>query len=74
MSRTHPGTSSAYIRKVQRRKERARDRELLRRSKLMHYELYGRDAPIDRVKIRKFKRQFLKQVNEGSLVLHLDSE
>lgn len=36
MSRVHPGQSSSYARKLQRRDERVFDRELLRLAKIMH--------------------------------------
>ena len=41
MSRTHPGMSQAFNKKVTRRKEREVDRELLRLAKLKHAEMYG---------------------------------
>jgi hypothetical protein len=58
MSRVHPGRSNAYTRKVQRREERQFDRELLRLAKEKHAEEYGKDAALDRVKIRRYKKQF----------------
>jgi len=65
MSRTHPGSSSAYNNKVLRRGEREVDRELLRLAKIKHTEEFGSEAPIDRVKIRRFKKELRKQVNRG---------
>ena len=57
MSRVHPGDSRSYARKLQRRDERTLDRELLRLSKLMHAEESADpNVPIDRVKIRRFKK------------------
>ncbi len=53
----HPGESEAYRRKIQRREERVFERELLQLAKQKHQEIYGPDAPINRVKIRKFKRE-----------------
>ena len=41
MSRTHPGMSQAFNKKVTRRKEREVDRELLRLAKLKHAEMFG---------------------------------
>ena len=37
MSRVHPGKSETYARKVERRKEREFDRELLRLAKIKHF-------------------------------------
>ena len=69
MSRTHPNSSNAYNKKVQRRKEREVDRELLRLAKIKHANEFGDDAPIDRVKIRRYKKELRKSVNRGTLVL-----
>ena len=74
MSRTHPNSSNAYNKKVQRRKEREVDRELLRLAKEKHSNEYGDDAPIDRVKIRRYKKELRKSVNRGSLVLKLENQ
>ena len=56
MSRVHPGKSETYARKVERRKEREFDRELLRLAKIKHSRELGEDATLDRVKIRRFKK------------------
>ena len=72
MSRTHPRSSSAYNKKVQRRKEREVDRELLRLAKIKHAEEFGDEAPIDRVKIRRYKKELRKSVNRGQLVLQIE--
>ena len=69
MSRTHPKSSVAYNKKVKRRQEREQDRELLRLAKLKHANEYGETAPIDRVKIRRYKKELRKSVNRGTLVL-----
>ena len=61
MSRKHPGESEAFIKKVQRRKEREFERELLHFAKLKHSKLYGEDKQIDRVKIRRFRKELRKQ-------------
>lgn len=61
-SRVHPGESDAYKRKIQRREERTFDRELLALAKQRHNEVYGPDAPINRVKIRKFKREIRNEM------------
>jgi len=74
MSRTHPRSSLAYNKKVQRRREREVDRELLRLAKMKHADAFGEDAPLDRVKIRRFKKELRKSVNRGSLVLQLESQ
>ncbi len=73
MSRTHPRSSTAYNKKVQRRREREVDRELLRLAKIKHADEYGDEAPIDRVKIRRYKKELRKSVNRGTLVLELES-
>lgn len=63
MSRVHPGQSTSYAKKLQRRDERCFDRELLRLAKLMHAETNeGQELPIDRVKIRRFKKQIRNAV------------
>ena len=69
MSRTHPNSSTAYNKKVQRRREREVDRELLRLAKIKHADEFGEDAPIDRVKIRRYKKELRKSVNRGTLKL-----
>jgi hypothetical protein len=65
MSRSHPGLSQAFNKKVTRRKEREEERELLRLAKNIHYETYGRDKPIDRVKIRRYKKDLRKKLLKG---------
>lgn len=74
MSRSHPGTSMAFNRKITRRKEREEDRELLRLAKNIHYEAYGRDRPVDRVKIRRYKKDLRKRLLKGQLILNLDNK
>jgi hypothetical protein len=59
-SRVHPGESESYRRKIERREERVMERQLLALAKQKHSELYGGDAPINRVKIRKFKKELKK--------------
>jgi len=61
-SRVHPGESDAYKRKIQRREERTFDRELLALAKQRHTEVYGPNALINRVKIRKFKREIRNEL------------
>lgn len=73
MSRTHPNSSNAYNKKVQRRREREVDRELLRLAKIRHSNEFGEEAPIDRVKIRRYKKELRKSVNRGNLKLQLES-
>jgi len=46
---------------VQRRKEREFDRELLKLAKMKHTEVFG-DKALDRVKIRRYKKEFRKQL------------
>ena len=74
MSRTHPGQSTAFNKKVTRRREREVDRELLRLAKLKHAESFGDDAPIDRVKIRRYKKELRKALNRGTLVLQIEQQ
>ena len=57
MSRVHPGESKSYQKKLQRRDERHFDRALLRYAKQMHEERFGPNAALDRVKIRRYKKQ-----------------
>ena len=61
MSRKHPGQSAAFNKKILRRKEREFERELLHYAKEKHSKLYGSDKPIDRVKIRRFRKEMRKQ-------------
>ena len=68
MSRVHPGKSESYAKKVERRKERAFDRELLRLSKIKHARELGPDAALDRVKIRRFKKQLRAKIHRGEYV------
>jgi hypothetical protein len=65
MSRVHPGQSSSYARKLQRRDERVLDREFLRFAKIMHAEQAEKGAPLDRVKIRRFKKMIRQAVMRG---------
>ena len=53
----HPGESDAYRKKIQRREERTFERDLLALAKERHFRVYGINTPINRVKIRKFKRE-----------------
>ena len=69
MSRVHPGMSTAFNKKVTRRRERVVDRELLKLAKERHAKLYGQDVPIDRVKIRRFKKELRKSWDRGELKL-----
>lgn len=64
----HPGESDAYRKKIERREERAFERWLLALAKERHLATYGNDAPINRVKIRKFKRDLRSEVKAGILV------
>lgn len=57
MSRVHPGESKSYQKKLQRRDERHFDRALLKYAKKMHEEHFGPNATLDRVKIRRYKKQ-----------------
>ena len=68
MSRVHPGKSNSYAHKVQRRQERTFDRELLRLAKIEHEKEFGKDAELNRVKIRKFKRNLKAKITKGEYV------
>ena len=68
MSRVHPGQSNSYARKVARREERTFDRELLRLAKIQHAQMYGEDTSLDRVKIRRFKRNLRASILKGEHV------
>ena len=68
MSRVHPGRSETYARKVERRREREFDRELLRLAKIKHARELGEDAALDRVKIRRFKKQLRSMIVKGEYV------
>jgi hypothetical protein len=67
MSRVHPGQSSSYARKVQRRKEREPDRELLRLAKEMHARNFPKAGELDRVKIRRYKKIFRRLIQDKKL-------
>ena len=45
--------------------ERAFDRELLRLAKIKHDNVFGVGAAIDRVKIRRFKREIRVSIKNG---------
>ena len=68
MSRVHPGKSESYAKKVERRKERSFDRELLRLAKIKHDRDFGIDATLDRVKIRRFKKILRAKIEDGEYV------
>jgi len=59
---------------LQRREEREFERKLLSLAKERHHEVYGAGAPINRVKIRKFKRELRKQLRPGSFTQSEGSE
>jgi hypothetical protein len=61
MSRKHPGESSSYNKKIERRKEREFERDLLKYAKIKHSKLFGDNKPLDRVKIRRFRKELRKQ-------------
>ena len=60
-SRVHPGESDSYKRKLMRRDERTVERKLLALAKQKHAEMFGAEAPLNRVKIRKFKKELKKR-------------
>jgi len=53
--------------KMQRRQEREFDRKLLKLAKAEHLNSFGEAAPINRVKIRSFKKQIRAQFEAGEL-------
>ena len=61
-SRVHPGESMSYRKKIQRRQERENERLLLKLAKERHRQVYGENVAINRVKIRKFKREIRRQM------------
>jgi hypothetical protein len=61
MSRVHPGMSDSYNKKIQRREEREQEREILRLAKEKFYSQFGSNAILDRVKIRRFKKDIKKK-------------
>ena len=61
MSRVHPGQSNAYNNKMRRREERQYDRYLLKLAKKKFFQMFGNKVPIDRVKIRRYKKEFRMQ-------------
>lgn len=63
MSRMHPGKSSEYNKKVETRKQREFDRELLRLAKERHQKNFG-DKPFDRVKLRRYKKEIRKELSK----------
>ena len=69
MSRVHPGSSEAYNAKIKRRKERELDRKLLEMAKERFYTEKPKGTPLDRVKIRRYKKEFRKQMVTGELKL-----
>lgn len=46
---------------MQRRKEREFERELLTYAKLKHAKVFGEHKPLDRVKIRRYRKEMRKQ-------------
>lgn len=56
-SRVHPGESLNYKNKLMTREAREVERKLLALAKQMHIKMFGERVPINRVKIRKFKKE-----------------
>ena len=67
ISRKHPKSSAQYQRKMERRHERTFDRKLLELAKEKHVKLYGASADLNRVKIRRFKKELRRQFEGGKL-------
>ena len=66
-SRKHPHSSDAYKKKMARRDERVQERQILELAKDQHRRLYGDFAELNRVKIRKFKKDIRMQIEIGQL-------
>ena len=62
MSRSHPGKSENYNKKIKRREERERDREVLRMAKEKFYRQYGEEAALDRAIIRRYKKEIYRKL------------
>ena len=54
---------------MKRRGERGFDRKLLELAKDQHTELFGANTELNRVKIRRFKKELRRQWEEGTLVI-----
>lgn len=52
---------------MERRLERTFDRKLLELAKEKHYKLYGVNADLNRVKIRRFKKELRRQFEGGKI-------
>ena len=70
ISRKHPKSSAQYQRKMERRQERTFDRKLLELAKEKHFKLYGASADLNRVKIRRFKKELRRQFEGGKLKIN----
>lgn len=64
MSRRHPGKSAAYNNKTERRKEREFERKLLQHAKIKYYLENKDDKPLDRVKIRRLRKELRKHFEQ----------
>ena len=66
MSKAHPNMSPDFTRKQQRRKERAGDRELLKRAKELYVREYGPTRHFVRNKLTAFKNILREQMSSTS--------
>ncbi|CDW80709.1 UNKNOWN [Stylonychia lemnae] len=79
-SRVHPGESDSYKKKIERREQRVIERQLLQMAKEKHAQEFGKEAPINRVKIRKYKKDFKKHLygstnfNTKELIIRLQND
>jgi len=55
---------------MERRQERTFDRKLLELAKEKHIKLYGASADLNRVKIRRFKKELRRQFEDGKLKIN----
>mmetsp|Transcript_25880 Transcript_25880/g.25150 ORF Transcript_25880/g.25150 Transcript_25880/m.25150 type:complete len:105 (+) Transcript_25880:206-520(+) len=62
MSRVHPGGSDTYNKKLKRREERTQERKILKLAKEKFFKLYGKNKELDRVKIRRYKKEIKKKL------------
>ena len=67
ISRKHPKSSEQYQIKMRRREERTFDRKLLELAKNEHVKQFGPDAELNRVKIRRFKKELRTKFEAGKL-------
>ena len=72
ISRQHPNSSEQYKKKMERRKEREFERQLLFLAKQEHMRQFGEATPLNRVKIRRFKKEIRRQMMGSQMTLSSD--